>query len=78
MSTTTDETSAPPASSWSRVTWYGRDSLEPGRWWRVIAPDGYVLCETSDEDEARASLLPGYRLERQWRAEVSEWREVAS
>ena len=39
-------------------------SIRPGRWWRVIAPDGSLWCETSSEDEAREEMRPGDRLER--------------
>jgi len=47
---------------------------EPGRWWRVVAPDGSLWCETSDEDEARAAVRPGDELQRQWRRLEQEWR----
>jgi hypothetical protein len=47
---------------------------EPGRWWRVVAPDGSVWCETSDEDEARGEMRPGDTLWRQWVYEAREWR----
>lgn len=49
---------------------------EPGRWWRVLAPDGSVWCETSDEQEAVAALRPGDRLMLQWRRVETEWRPV--
>lgn len=49
---------------------------EPGRWWRVVAPDGATWCETSDEDEAREAMRPGDRLRRLWVATLQEWREV--
>ena len=45
-------------------------SIRPGRWWRVIAPDGSLWCETSSEDEARDSMRPGDRLERWWEMHV--------
>lgn len=48
---------------------------QPGRWWRVTAPDGSLWAETSDEDEARESMRPGDKLERLWVAEFTEWRE---
>lgn len=47
---------------------------EPGRWWRVIAPDGSLWCETSDEDEARGHMRPGDTLFRQWQRPEYEWR----
>lgn len=50
---------------------------EPGRWWRVIGPDGQWWCETSDETEARAAVRPGDTLFRQYVRTESEWREVA-
>ena len=45
-------------------------SIRPGRWWRVIAPDGSLWCETSSEDEAREEMRPGDRLERWWEMHV--------
>jgi hypothetical protein len=50
--------------------------MTPGRWWRVVAPDGSLWCETSDEDEAREVLRPGDTLQREYRLEVTEWRNV--
>ena len=47
---------------------------EPGRWWRVIAPNGTLWCETSDEQEARDALRPGDTLFRQWQRTEQEWR----
>ena len=45
-------------------------SIRPGRWWRVIEPDGSLWCETSSEKEARDSMRPGDRLERWWEMQV--------
>lgn len=58
------------------LDWQG--TWEPGRWWRVLSPDGSLWCETSDEDEARADAVkPGYRLQRLWQSTPqSEWRDV--
>ena len=47
---------------------------EPGRWWRVIAPDGSVWDETSDEEDAREHMRPGDTLFRQWQRPEYEWR----
>jgi len=49
---------------------------EPGRWWRIVTPDGAIWSETSDEDEARddAARHPGYTLFRQWQRTEKEWR----
>ena len=52
------------------------DEWEPGRWWKVVAPDGTLWAETSDEQEARGLLRQGDTL---WRLHVrqeSEWRRV--
>jgi len=49
---------------------------EPGRWWRVTAPDGSLWCETSSEREARDSVRPGDTLSRQFVYQDSEWREI--
>lgn len=46
---------------------------EPGRWWRVLAADGSLWCETSAEDEARDSMRPGDRLQRQYVTSASKW-----
>lgn len=51
------------------------NDLKPGRWWRVIGPDGRLWCETSDEDEAREAMRPGDQLQRLYRAEIHEWRD---
>lgn len=48
---------------------------QPGRWLRVIDPNGELLMETSDEEEARAAVGVGQRLERQWISNCAEWRE---
>lgn len=53
------------------------DDYQPGRWWRVTAPDGSLWCETSDEDEARQALRPGDTLERLFVLTRSEWRPVS-
>jgi hypothetical protein len=50
---------------------------KPGRWWRVIGPDGEWWCETSDETEARAAVRPGDTLFHQYVRTEAEWREVA-
>ena len=46
----------------------------PGRWWRVVAPDGTTWAEASDEDEAREHMRPGDTLWRQWQRTEREWR----
>jgi hypothetical protein len=49
--------------------------VEPGRWWRVLDPNGELWCETSSEKEARAAMRPGDKLERQFVGETpTEWR----
>ena len=47
-----------------------------GRWWRVIAPDGSLWCETSDEHEARRSIRHGDILQRLYKRQQHEWRTV--
>jgi cytochrome P450 len=49
--------------------------MVPVSLWRVIADDGSVWCETSDEQEARRTMRPGDNLMRWWVAEFDEWRE---
>lgn len=51
-----------------------RVEMQPGRWWRVLGTDDELWCETSDEDEARESMRSGDRLQRNYVAELSEWR----
>lgn len=51
--------------------------MVPGRWWRVLGPDGSLWCETSDKDEARESMRPRDVLQRQYVVpDVREWREA--
>lgn len=50
---------------------------EPFVWWRVLAADGSLWCETSDEREARESMRPGHTLWKLWRREEMEWRPHA-
>lgn len=50
--------------------------MVPGRWWRVIAPDGTLWCETSDEREACKHVRPGDVLERLWTLTLEEWRRA--
>lgn len=52
------------------------DTFRPGRWWRVVAPDGSLWCESSSEQENRDAMRPGDKLYRIWRVELTEWREV--
>ena len=47
-----------------------RASIRPGRWWRVITPNGSLWYETSSEEEAREEMRPGDRLERWWEMHV--------
>jgi hypothetical protein len=49
--------------------------MQPTRWWRVVAPDGSVWAETSDEQEARAAVRPGDQLMRLWSVTHSKWVE---
>lgn len=49
------------------------DGWQPGRWWRVTAPDGSIWCETNDEDEARESMRPGDRLYRLFTLSQEKW-----
>jgi hypothetical protein len=54
----------------------GYSPWEPGRWWKVVAPDGSLWCETSSEREAREALRPGDRLFRLWQRTEYEWEET--
>lgn len=49
---------------------------EESRWWHVIAPDGSVWCETSDESEARQRMRPGDRLQRLYIRSYGKWLEI--
>lgn len=47
----------------------------PGRWYRVLSPDGKLWMETSDRDEAAAeATAKGWPLQHLWRSEQTEWR----
>lgn len=46
---------------------------EPTKWWRVIAPDGSVWCETSDEAEARSRMREEDTLERLYQTIQQQW-----
>lgn len=51
------------------------DSMVPGRWFRILSPDGKLWSETSDEEEARAEAArTGWPLERLYVSEFKEWR----
>lgn len=52
------------------------DEFEPTKWWRVIDPHGVLWCETSDKDEAIASMRPDDRLQRRYIKIEYEWRTV--
>lgn len=60
------------------ITFPSKYEMEPGRWWRVIAPDGSLWCETSDEQEARERKRKGDKLQRLWQfAKVDrEWMDA--
>lgn len=49
--------------------------MYPAEWWRVMR-DGALWCETSDEQEAMASMRPGDRMQRLWIVTFSEWRDT--
>lgn len=49
---------------------------EASRWWRVIAPDGSLWCETSDEREARSHMREGDTLERLYIRTENRWVPV--
>ena len=52
------------------------EEWSPGRWWRVLGPQGEIWCETSSESEARAAVRPGARLERLYEMRREEWRSA--
>lgn len=52
-----------------------RPDWKPRHWWRVIAPDGTLWCDASDEGEVRASLRPGDILQSLWYREEFQWRD---
>jgi hypothetical protein len=47
--------------------------MQPTKWWRVIAPDGSLRAETSNEDDARQRVRPGDTLQRLYMAQTSQW-----
>ena len=50
----------------------------PTGWWRVVAPDGSLWCETSSEREAREAVRVGDTLQRQERVTAERWSDVRS
>ena len=56
------------------------EPARPGRWWRLVADDGRVLAESSDEEEIRGFASPGDRVERLFEYEPPEpeWRPAAA
>ena len=51
------------------------DEMSPGRWWRVLAPDGSLWAEASDEEDVRSRVRPGDRLQRLHEVTHREWRD---
>jgi hypothetical protein len=50
---------------------------EPTAWWRVVAADGSLWCETSSESEARQYIRSGDKLQRLWEPVAQrEWRDA--
>lgn len=45
-------------------------------WWRVLAPDGSLWCEASDEKEVRASMRPGDTLQVLKKRDQRRWENV--
>jgi hypothetical protein len=49
----------------------------PGRWYRVLQPDGSLWMETSDREEAQQEAeAKGWPVFQQWRCESTKWRPV--
>jgi hypothetical protein len=48
------------------------------RWWRVIAPDGSLWCETSNGQEALDSKRDGDTLQALYIRQDTEWRDGES
>lgn len=59
------------------VVLHAQGDWEKGRWVRVVAPDGSLWLETSNEEEARQAMRPGDKLYRLWYREEREWREIS-
>ena len=52
------------------------DVWEPGHWWRVVASDGSIWAETSDEQEARERVREGDTLMRWYLRTETKWEVV--
>ena len=50
----------------------------PTRWWRVLADDGSLWAETSNEAEARLLMRPGDTLQRLYERAEQRWVEQAN
>jgi len=48
--------------------------MKPTRWWRAVAPDGTVWCETSNLSQLLDLARPGDRIERLYEETSHEWR----
>lgn len=46
----------------------------PTRWFKVVAPDGSLWAESSNEAEVRGSARPGDQVFQLWETSDSEWR----
>lgn len=53
-----------------------RERWESTRWWRAVRPDGTVVCETSDEADARRYARPGDQIQQLWARMEQEWRDA--
>lgn len=53
----------------------GRPAWTAGRWWRVMR-DGKLISETSDYEEAKATMKVGDRLEREYVRTQYDWRII--
>lgn len=49
---------------------------KPDGWWRVIAPDGSLWCESSDQRENRESMRVGDMLQRHEQHVEQRWVTV--
>ena len=45
----------------------------PTGWWRAVAPDGSLWCESSDEVEVRRMARPGDTVQRHERVAAERW-----
>jgi hypothetical protein len=51
------------------------EAFHSARWWRIVARDGSLWCETSDRQEALDRMRPEDTPQRLYTYTLEEWRD---